>query len=75
MWIVSFMLHTGFVVLMARVFPRPSTLCYNQFSINPIAKGHPGHEAHGGRHLRQMGLPEAADIVAAHQDVTPPGRQ
>ncbi len=47
-------------------------LVYAAALLHDIAKGQPRHEQEGGRMLRDMGLPEVADIVAAHRDVAPP---
>jgi molybdenum cofactor cytidylyltransferase len=47
-------------------------LIYAAALLHDIAKGRSGHEREGGRILKGMGLPEVADIVAAHRDVPPP---
>ena len=47
-------------------------LVYAAALVHDLAKGAPKHELEGGRVLASMGLPEMAEIVAAHRDVPPP---
>ncbi|MFH0784401.1 MAG: NTP transferase domain-containing protein [Pseudomonadota bacterium] len=47
-------------------------LVNNGALLHDIAKGQPQHEIRGGQILHRLGLPQLAEIVAAHRDISPP---
>ncbi|MBE0582869.1 MAG: NTP transferase domain-containing protein [Desulfofustis sp.] len=47
-------------------------LIFNAALLHDIAKGTAPHELRGGRLLKELGLGDLADIVAAHRDIAPP---
>jgi CTP:molybdopterin cytidylyltransferase MocA len=47
-------------------------LVYAAALVHDLAKGQRRHEQEGGRVLTAMGMPEMAEVVAAHRDVPPP---
>jgi molybdenum cofactor cytidylyltransferase len=47
-------------------------IIFNAALLHDIAKGKTPHELRGGRLLKELGLGDLADIVAAHRDIAPP---